>query len=183
MKGWQPGFATHQSVMQGLSGVLGIGYDPAVSMLTRALIDGKKVLLCGNGGSAAMASHLGAELVGRFHVERRAYPAIALVDPSCLTAIGNDYGYDRTLARQVEAFGVTGDVLIAMSTSGKSRNVLAAILLAKHRGLGTIGLSGSLGMNCDVDLCVPSSSTARIQEAHLLIGHLLIEGIEERLPP
>jgi D-sedoheptulose 7-phosphate isomerase len=179
---WRESLTYHQSVAAVFGGVLSAQFDPAVTMLCRALVAGKKILLCGNGGSAAMASHLAAELVGRFKLDRKAYPAISLTDLSNLTAIGNDYGYQRTFARQVEAFGTSGDVLIAMSTSGKSPNVLAAIVLAKHRGMQTLGLCGSLPMNCDVDLTVPTDNTATIQEMHLLAGHLLIEGIEELLP-
>jgi D-sedoheptulose 7-phosphate isomerase len=135
-----------------------------------------KVILCGNGGSAADAQHIAAELVGRFEKERPPYRAIALTtDTSVLTAIGNDYGFDQVFARQVEALATPADCLIAISTSGKSANVLNAIAQAKHKGCNIIGLSGRTPMACTVDICVDSDRTCRIQEAHGLIGHLLCE--------
>lgn len=174
----------HRSVLEGLQAVLASQLDPAITMLAHAIAEDKKVLLCGNGGSATDAMHIAAEFVVRFVTDRKAHPAIALsADNAILTACANDYGYEKVFRRQVEALGRSGDVLIAISTSGKSRNVLEAIATAKHQGLGTIGLSGKQGLNCDVDIAVPSSVTARIQEMHILIGHLLIEGLEARMPP
>lgn len=171
------------AVLVNLEAVLAATLDPAVTMLAEALIEDKKVLFCGNGGSAAMANHLAAELVVRFVADRRAHPGMSLAaDNAVLTAAGNDFGYDRVFSRQVDAYGRTGDVLVALSTSGKSRNVLEAIAWAKHRGLRTLGLCGPTPMACDVDICVPSTVTARVQECHLLIGHLLIEGLEARVP-
>jgi D-sedoheptulose 7-phosphate isomerase len=180
---WLQSIADHARTVQGLLAVLEAQRDPAVTMLTTALFEGKKILFCGNGGSACDAMHLAAELVGRFYLDRRAYPAIALVaDSAILTALGNDYGFDKIFARQVHACGEPGDVLVALSTSGKSKNVLEAIVAAKFLGLRTLGISGATQLGCDVDIAIPSTNTARIQEATILVGHLLIEGLEERLP-
>ncbi len=155
----------------------------AAAALSAALRSGRKVLVCGNGGSAADAQHLAAELVGRFAGERPAWPALALTtDTSVLTAVANDYGFDRVFARQVEAHGQAGDVLVAISTSGASANVLRAVEAARARGLVTIGLTGrdggKLGRLADVHLHVPSSSTPRIQEAHATLLHVLCELVE-----
>lgn len=180
---WIESIAAHQNAVQDTLAVLQSQLDPAITMLALALADGKKILLCGNGGSATDASHLAAELVGRFFLDRRPYPAIALSsDPAIVTAISNDYGYAKVFARQVEAYGEAGDVLIAFSTSGKSKNVIEAIVAAKFRGMPTLGLSGRSGLSCDVDIAIPSTTTARIQEISILVGHLIIEGLEERLP-
>ena len=151
-----------------------------------ALRAGRKVLICGNGGSAADSQHLAAELVGRFSRERRALPAVALTtDTSVLTAIANDFGFDRVFARQVEAHGQPGDVLIGISTSGGSRDVLAAVEAARERGLVTIGLTGrdggGLGRAVDVHVNVPSQSTARAQEVHATILHVLCDLVEQEL--
>jgi len=150
----------------------------------RALSQNHKVLLCGNGGSAADAQHIAAELVGRFEGERRAWPAIALTtDTSALTALGNDYGYGRIFARQVEALALAGDVLICISTSGDSKNVLAAAMTARRLGCRTIGLTGANGKRlaslCDHAVLVPSTRTSRIQEAHNVIGHLWCEMVDK----
>ena len=158
----------------------------AADALRQALRGGRTVLVCGNGGSAADAQHFAAELVGRFTRERRAWPALALTtDTSALTAIGNDYGFDRVFARQVEALGQPGDVLIGISTSGGSPNVLAAVETAQARGLVTIGLTGrdggALGRAVDVHLNVPSPSTARTQEVHLTLLHVLCDLVEQEL--
>jgi D-sedoheptulose 7-phosphate isomerase len=158
----------------------------AADALRQALRDGRTVLVCGNGGSAADAQHFAAELVGRFTRERRAWPALALTtDTSALTAIGNDYGFDRVFARQVEAHGRPGDVLVGISTSGGSTNVLAAVETAKARGLVTIGLTGrdggALGRAVDVHLNVPSPSTARTQEVHITLLHVLCDLVEREL--
>lgn len=144
---------------------------------------GHKILLCGNGGSAADAQHIAAELVGRFVVERRPLPAIALTtDTSALTAIGNDYGYEAVFSRQVEALGSAGDVLVAITTSGRSPNVVAAIAAARARGMKIVALTGRKGAelvaSCDGGVAVPSSDTARIQECHITIGHLLCEIVD-----
>ena len=149
-----------------------------------ALSEGHKVLLCGNGGSAADAQHIAAELVGRFEGERRALPAIALTtDTSALTALGNDYGFGRIFARQVEALAGKGDVLVCLSTSGESDNVLAAAMTARRRGCRTVGLTGAQGKRlaslCDTAVLVPSTRTCRIQEAHITIGHIWCEMIDK----
>lgn len=155
-------------------------------ILGSTLSIGKRVFLCGNGGSAADAQHIAAELVGRFKKERRGLPAIALTtDTSILTAVGNDYGYEQVFARQVEALASAGDVLIGISTSGNSSNVVEAVKAAKRLGIKTIGLTGARGgvlkTLCDEVLVVPSDVTARIQEAHILIGHIWCELIDELL--
>ena len=149
----------------------------------QALAAGHKVLFCGNGGSAADSQHLAAEFVGRFQKERSGLPALALtVDTSILTAVGNDYGYDYVFARQVEALGQPGDVLIGISTSGNSGNVVAAVELAKSKGIYCVGMTaaggGKLAEICDECLAVPDKVTARAQEMHILIGHILCELVD-----
>lgn len=183
MRDWVDSFNAHQELLVRTASQLAVFLDPACSMIAHALVEGRKLLICGNGGSACDAAHIAAELVVRFVHDRRAWPAIALTDPAILTACGNDYGYDQVFKRQVEALGQAGDVLMALSTSGKSRNVLEAIATAKARGLGTVGLSGINRLGCDVDIAVPSTTTARIQEMHILCGHLIVEELERRLPP
>jgi D-sedoheptulose 7-phosphate isomerase len=158
--------------------------------LASALAAGGKILLCGNGGSAADSQHIAAELVIRYRskINRAALPAIALtVDPSMMTAGGNDIGYENVFARLVEAYGKSGDSLIAISTSGNSENVIRAVEQAKLQGVYTIGLLGGTGGKllpvCDMSVVVPSDVTARIQESHILIGHIWCEIIEETLFP
>ena len=158
----------------------------AIDLMFYALSNGNKILACGNGGSAADCQHIAAELVGRFQRERRALPAIALTtDTSALTAIANDYGYDRVFERQVAGLGQRGDVLLALSTSGRSPSILLAAQAAQALGMTTIALAGKdggpLAAACDVAIVVPHAVTARIQEAHILIGHALCDGIERRL--
>jgi D-sedoheptulose 7-phosphate isomerase len=156
----------------------------AATWIRESLAAGGKVLAFGNGGSAADAQHLAAELIGRFKREREAFAAVALTtDTSILTALANDYGYDRVFARQIEGLGRAGDIAWAISTSGNSPNVLAAIATAKGRGLKVIGLCGGDGGKmaplCDLALIVPSTDTALIQEAHVTILHVvcaLVEG-------
>jgi len=155
-------------------------------ILCEAITNGKKILLCGNGGSAADSQHIATELVGRYEQERRGLPAIALtVDTSALTAVGNDYGFERVFARQVEALGNEGDVLIGITTSGNSPNVLAAVMTANEKGMKTVGLTGANGKKlaglCHSTVLVPSTRTSRIQEAHITIGHLWCEMIEKSL--
>jgi len=158
----------------------------AADLIEESLRAGNKLLVCGNGGSAADASHFATEFVVRFTKDRPAYPAICLAcDGGLLTAAGNDYGFDEVFARQVAAFGLQGDVLICLTTSGKSRNVERALAEAKAHKLKTIAFLGrdggsTVGM-ADVDLLVRSESTARIQEAHQLLLHVLCETIESRL--
>jgi len=158
----------------------------AADMIDQCLRAGNKLLVCGNGGSAADASHFATELVVRFGRDRRALPAICLTsDSGILTAAGNDYGFDEVFARQVAAFGVPGDVLICLTTSGTSRNVIRALEEAKARKLRTIAFLGRDGGSstgiADIDLLVKSDSTARIQEAHQVLLHVLCEIIEGRL--
>jgi D-sedoheptulose 7-phosphate isomerase len=155
-------------------------------MISGALENGKKLLLFGNGGSAADATHIAAELVGRYQRERRGLPALALTgNLSSLTAVGNDYGFDRIYSRQVEALGVAGDVAIGISTSGESENVLRAIETAHERQLTTVGLTGRTGgrLKARVDYClaVPSDETPRIQECHIMLGHIVCDLVERAL--
>lgn len=160
--------------------------EAAGSLIWQALNAGNKVLLCGNGGSAADAQHIAAELVGRYELHRRAFPAISLTtDTSALTALSNDYGYEEVFARQVEALAALGDVLIAISTSGKSPSVVKAADQARAMGCKTIALTGCSGeplaSHCDLGVVVPSNRTSRVQEAHITIGHLWCELIDKAL--
>lgn len=155
-------------------------------ILVAALKAGNKLLLFGNGGSAADAQHLAAEFVGRFAFDRPALPALALtVDTSCLTAVGNDYGFDHIFARQIEALARPGDIAIGISTSGNSPNVLSGMAAARKIGLITVALTGGTGGKlrslADHCLCIPSQATPRIQECHHLIGHILCEIVEQEL--
>jgi phosphoheptose isomerase len=159
----------------------------AANLIEQSLRAGNKLLVCGNGGSAADAAHFATEFVVRFVKDRRAYPAICLAgDGGLLTAAGNDYGFDEIFARQVAAFGLPGDVLICLTTSGESKNVMRALEEAKARRLKTIAFLGRDGGStigvADVDLLVGSDSTARIQEAHQLLLHVLCEMMEARVP-
>lgn len=155
-------------------------------LLADALRRGNKVLLFGNGGSAADAQHIAAELVGRFAFERRALPALALsVNSSCVTAIGNDYGFDRVFSRQLEALGRQGDVAFGISTSGKSPNVALALSVARKMEIHTVALTGCSGgilrETAEHCICVPSDETPRIQECHILIGHIISELVEREV--
>ncbi len=155
-------------------------------ILAEALRRGNKLLLFGNGGSAADAQHIAAELVGRFAFDRPALPALALsVNSSCVTAIGNDYGFDRVFSRQLEALARAGDVAFGISTSGNSPNVLRGLSTAKSLGLHTVALTGRTGgnllKNVDLCICVPSDETPRIQECHILIGHIISELVEREI--
>jgi len=156
----------------------------AVEVVIRALARGRTVFFFGNGGSAADAQHLAAELVGRFTLERRPLSALALTtDTSILTSIGNDYGFEHVFTRQIQGLGRPGDVAIGLSTSGNSPNVLRAIEAAIAMGISTIALTGAGGGKlhglADICLRVPSSNTARIQESHIIIGHLICQGVDE----
>ena len=160
----------------------------ALELCVTALRDGRKIMFAGNGGSVADAQHWAGELVSRFYYDRPGLSAIALTtDSSILTAIGNDYGYDYTFARQVEALGQAGDVLVAISTSGRSRNILRAMDVAEERGIAVIGFTGQSGGDmagrCAVCFQVPSSETPRIQEGHEFLGHLLCGLIESEMFP
>jgi D-sedoheptulose 7-phosphate isomerase len=156
----------------------------AVEAVVRALAQGNTVFFFGNGGSAADSQHLAAEMVGRFTRERRPLPALALTtDTSILTSIGNDYGFEHVFLRQIQGLGRPGDVAIGLSTSGNSPNVLRAMQAAGAMGLVTIALTGDGGgkLQSQVDIClrVPSTDTARIQESHITIGHLICQGVDE----
>ncbi len=156
------------------------------NLLVNALRNGNTVYLMGNGGSAADAQHIAAELVGRFKKERRALPAHSLTtNTSILTAIANDYSYDVCFSRQVEAFVKKGDIVFGLSTSGNSANILKAVLLAKEKGAVTVGFTGENGGElkdaADICLMVPSSNTPRIQECHITVGHILCSVVEREL--
>jgi D-sedoheptulose 7-phosphate isomerase len=158
----------------------------AIGLMYEALCAGKKILACGNGGSAADAQHFAAELVGRFERERKELPAIALTtDTSIITAIGNDYSFDVIFSKQVRALGQPGDILLGISTSGNSGNIIEAINAAHEKGMSIIALTGKDGGKIgqllktgDVNLCVPADRTARIQETHLLLLHCLCDGVD-----
>ncbi|MEW6444679.1 MAG: D-sedoheptulose 7-phosphate isomerase [Pseudomonadota bacterium] len=174
---------SHLETVQTLRERLG-AIEAQGALLVRALRGGARILLCGNGGSAADAQHIAAELVGRFARARRGLPAIALTtDTSALTSIGNDFGFDQLFARQVEALAREGDILIGISTSGNSRNVIEAVTVARGLGVVTIGLLGGAGGELkdrvDHALIVPSPDTPRIQECHILIGHIWCAMIDE----
>jgi len=170
-----------------------LGSDEVISIVARvseilvgALEKGNKALLFGNGGSAADAQHIAAEFVGRFAFDRPALPALALsVNTSSMTAIGNDYGFDVVFSRQLEALGRPGDVAIGISTSGNSSNVLRAMAVAKKMGLHTVALTGCTGgkLRSAVDhcICAPSDETPRIQECHILVGHIISELVEQTI--
>ena len=177
----------HQETYQALIGTTLHDIERSGEFICNALKSGHKLLICGNGGSAADAQHIAAELVGRYEKARRSYPAIALTtDTSALTAVSNDFGFDDVFARQVMGLGQPGDVLIAISTSGKSPNILRAVAKAKEIGCSVIGLTGAgaepLASLSDIAVIVPSSRTARVQEAHITIGHLWCEMVDELLP-
>ena len=169
--------------------LLEVAVDPILvcaEIIFSALMDGKKILFCGNGGSAADAQHLATELVGRYESERRALPAIALTtDTSILTALANDYDFERIFSRQVEALAQEGDVLVAISTSGNSPNVISAMMKARAMGCKIIGLTGAKGKKLaalsDACVLIPAERTARIQESHIAVGHIWCEIIDERL--
>lgn len=156
-------------------------------LCVEALSRGNKILLAGNGGSAADAQHIAAEFVSRFEFDRPGLPSIALTtDTSMLTAIGNDYGYEQVFARQLQANGREGDVFIAISTSGNSRNVIKAVEVAHEKGITTVALCGAGGKLkdlCKLALCAPSTHTPRIQESHILIGHIICALCEEAIFP
>lgn len=174
----------HQQLIQKVIGSLTGDIETGCEMITSAIKNGSKVLLAGNGGSAADAQHIAAELSGRFVKERKALPGIALTtDTSAMTAIANDYGYNHVFSRQVEALAAPGDLFIGISTSGNSQGILNAFEAATKAGCKTLGLSGRDGgkMNgvCDLNIVVPSDITARIQEMHILIGHILCKAVDD----
>jgi D-sedoheptulose 7-phosphate isomerase len=158
----------------------------ACLIVSESITSGNKLLICGNGGSAADAQHIAAELTGRYKSERRGLPGIALTtDTSALSAIANDFGYDEVFRRQVEALATKGDVLLGISTSGNSQNVIKALKEARAIGCKTVGLSGRDGgeMNdlCDINIVVPSNNTPRIQEIHILIGHIICQSVDNEV--
>lgn len=176
----------HVDAIQALLETRIVEIERSGQMICAALGEGHKVLLCGNGGSAADAQHIAAELVGRYELQRRAWPSIALTtDTSALTALSNDFGYEEVFARQVQALASEGDVLIALSTSGTSVNVIKAAEAARKQGCRTIALTGGSGEPlaslCDITVSVPSKRTSRIQEAHITIGHLWCEMVDALL--
>lgn len=159
--------------------------ESSVSLILKAFRNGNKVLFCGNGGSAADAQHLAAEFSGRFYTDREALPAEALhVNTSYLTAVANDYSYDVVYSRLIQGIGNKGDVLVGLSTSGNSTNIIKAFETARSKGMATIGLTGSTGgkmKECsDLLLNVPSNDTPRIQESHILLGHIICQLVEEQ---
>ncbi len=177
--------ADQAALLQSMTG-LSAQVHQAAGLCSDSLHKGGKLLFCGNGGSAADSQHLASELTGRFIKDRRPLAALSLTtDSSALTCIANDYAFDEVFARQLAALGKPGDVLVAISTSGHSRNVIRAVEEARAIGMRVIGLlgrdGGALKSLCDVAVVVPSSVTARIQEAHILIGHTLCGLIEEAL--
>ena len=176
-------FSSHLETINNVIGVMEKDIETASILIVDALKNGNKILLCGNGGSAADAQHIAAELTGRYKTERRGLPGIALTtDTSAITAIGNDYGYDRVFDRQVESLANKGDVIIGISTSGNSKNVVSALKLGQELGCKTVGLTGRDGgaMNavCDINMVVPSNNTPRIQEMHILFGHTICQIID-----
>lgn len=176
-------FVSHLETIQKVMETMQEDLEKASLMAVETLKNGNKILLCGNGGSAADAQHFAAELTGRYKTERRGLPAIALsTDTSALTAIGNDYGYDRVFDRQVESLAVKGDLIIGISTSGNSANVINAFKVGKEFGCKTLGLSGRDGglMNewSDLNVVIPSNNTPRIQEMHILFIHAICQIID-----
>ncbi len=173
----------HKETIINVINILPDVIQEACEMSLETIKSGNKILLCGNGGSAADAQHIAAEFTGRYKVERRGLPAIALTtDTSALTAIGNDYGYDRVFERQVESLANSGDLLIGISSTGNSDNIIKAFNKAKEIGCKTVGLSGKGGGkfndSCDLNVVVPSEDTPRVQEMHILIGHTICQIID-----
>jgi D-sedoheptulose 7-phosphate isomerase len=173
----------HMQALPHLASAMDLLYEPALFMLTNCLAQGHKILTCGNGGSYAQAAHLAAELSVRFTNDRPPFAAICLADSVSMSAAGNDFGFDRVFARQVDALAKPGDVLVAFSTSGKSANCLEAIAAANTRGARVLGISGRQGFRSLVDLEIicPGASTGVIQEMHMILIHLLMHGIEARM--
>lgn len=177
--------AEHVKVMRELETVNAQSIYDIAAIIYEVVSAGNKILICGNGGSAADAQHIAAEFVGRYETERRALPAIALTtDTSALTAIANDYSFDRVFARQVEALARPGDLLIGISTSGNSPNVIAAVMEARKAGCRVVGMTGATGRKlaalCDATLMVQSERTARIQEAHITVAHVWCQMIDSK---
>jgi D-sedoheptulose 7-phosphate isomerase len=178
--------ASHLNTVDKVKGKLVSEIQNVAEILVKTIGDGNKILLFGNGGSAADAQHIAAELSGRYKKERRGLPALALTtDTSALTAIGNDYGFEFIFSRQVEAVANSGDAIIGISTSGNSENVLQGLTKGKEQNCKIIGLSGydggKLNQVCDINIVVSSNNTARVQEMHILIGHILCQIIEDSI--
>jgi D-sedoheptulose 7-phosphate isomerase len=178
--------AAHREIISRVERELSPQIAEIVTMLVETFNRGGKLLVMGNGGSAADAQHFVAEIVGRFKMERRGLPAIALsTDTSILTAIGNDYGFDKVFHRQVEALAAPGDLVVGISTSGNSPNVLQALELARGKGCRTVGLLGKDGGTvkdvCDLALIVPTNDTPRVQEVHITIIHIVCDLLEKTL--
>lgn len=176
----------HKAAIEAVLATMLPEIEKACALTVETFKNGKKVLLMGNGGSAGDAQHVAAEFTGRYKTERRGLPAVALTtDTSALTAIGNDYGFQRVFDRQVEALATEGDLLIAFSTSGNSENVIRALELGKKIGCRSIGFSGKGGGKmkglCDVDLIIPSDDTPRIQEMHITVGHIVCQAVDDQL--
>lgn len=174
----------HIQTFEDLLANCGTQIDECAAVILDTVRNGGKILLCGNGGSAADAQHIAAEFVGRYETERRALPAISLTtDTSALTALANDYSFERIFARQVDALAQPGDCLIAISTSGNSPNVISAVMAARSRGCGIVGMTGAKGKKLaslsDACLMVPSDRTARIQEGHITVAHIWCELVDE----
>ena len=182
----QDAFEEHAEVMDAAAEILAAPLRACIDLTTSCLRSGHKVMVCGNGGSAADAQHLATELVCRFAFDRRALPALALTtDTSALTAIANDLGFDRVFARQVEALAESGDLLIAISTSGRSPNVIEAARQARAVGCSVVAMTGADGNKlaelADLALAAPSANVARIQEVHAVVIHILVESVEAAL--
>jgi D-sedoheptulose 7-phosphate isomerase len=180
---YQNAIAEHLKTVEAMTAQRAV-FEQIANEMSRAVLGGHKILWCGNGGSAADSQHLAAELMGRFKCERQGLPSIALTtDTSILTAIGNDYGYERVFQRQVEALCTKGDVVVGISTSGNSRNVCAALETARQLGAFTVAFTGEGGGTmtaiADAVFRAASKDTARIQEAHILFGHMLCDWIEQ----
>lgn len=161
--------------------------EEAVTLLTETMSSDRKVFSCGNGGSMCDATHFAEEMTGRFKKDRRPLPALSLADPAHMSCVANDFGYDFIFSRMIESWAGSGDLLLAISTSGNSKNVINAVHAAKAKGVKTIGLlgkgGGELAGLCDLPLIVPSTNTERIQEIHIKIIHIMIEGMERNLFP
>ncbi len=173
----------HQQTLQRVIDTIVPNIEAACQLIITTINNGNKVLLAGNGGSAADAQHIAAELSGRFVKDRKALPGIALTtDTSAITSIANDYGYDFVFSRQLEALAQPGDLFIGISTSGNSQGIINAITSAKNHKCKVIGLTGRDGGKmkgtCDIDIIVPSETTARIQEVHILVGHILCTAVD-----
>jgi len=183
---WQSEFSEHISVAERTQIVMQEPFMELLGACARSVTEGGKVMFCGNGGSASDSQHLATELTARYKTDRAAIASIALTtDTSALTAIGNDFGFEHLFSRQVEALGKSGDVLIGISTSGNSANVIKAMEMAQSMGITTVGFTGETGGEmvsvCDVILKVPSKTTARIQEMHITLGQMLCGALEQYL--